>query len=247
MNRSLLRRYQGGEFEQVWHEICAHTRVDGDFRHEVVEVAEATMQRVAQNADLLAERLRVFGWQALLAEHQDLRTLPKLSDQAVFARIEDISGAPVPPTLLAFWRVVGGINWVWDYNAPVAQPDLGFTLPPEEHDPLCIDAPEVITYLFDEWIYQKQEYKPDLTSQFMIDLAPDYLHKADYSGGSPYCIEVPFLGADPMLAEERHKLPFLDYLRLAFRWSGFPGLDQHADRHDVREFVTRFGKGLIPF
>jgi hypothetical protein len=73
------------------------------------------------------------------------------------------------------------------------------------------------------------------------------LHKANISGGGPYCIEVPFLGADPLFSDERHGLPFLDYLRLAFHWAGFPGLDRHSARRDVQAFVRSFGKDLIPF
>ena len=104
----LLTRYQRGDFEQVWRDIRTHPRIDGEFRCEVLEVAEATMTRVAHNADLIAERLQALGWQPLYADYHGLRTPPKSTDDAVFARIEDISGAPVPPTLLAFWRVVGG-------------------------------------------------------------------------------------------------------------------------------------------
>jgi len=240
----LLKRYQSGEFEQVWREIRLHERVDGEFREEVLEVAEAAMRRVAQNADLISERLRALGWQALLAKYHDLRTLPKATDKTVFTRIEEISEAPIPLTLLAFWRIVGGINWVWDYDASVPQPDLGFDLPTEEYDALCIDAASSVAYLFDEWIDQKQQADSD---SLRIDLAPDYLHKANISGGTPYCIEVPFVGADPVFAYERHELPFLDYLRLAFRWAGFPGLDRHANRSDVLNFVVRFRKELIPF
>ena len=246
---NLLKRYQSGEFDQVWRDIRSHERIDGGFRDEVAEVAEAVMRRVAQNADLITERLQAVGWQALSlsAEDHDLRTLPKSSDLGVLNRIEEISEAPVPPTLLAFWRVVGGINWVWDYNASVAQPNLGFDLPPEEHDVLCVDAPSIVADWLEGWIDEKERYEPDLLHPFSIVLAPDYLHKANISGGGPYCIEVPFLGADPPVAGERHGLPFLDYLRLAFRWAGFPGLDQHAARRDVHHFVARFGEGLLPF
>jgi hypothetical protein len=244
---TLLKRYCAGEFDQVWREIRSHASLEGEFRGEVMEVADATMRRVAQNADLITERLQAIGWQVLLSEYQDLRTAPKSGDEAIFSRIAEISGAPVPPTLLAFWRVIGGINWVWDYNCEGRPPDLGFDLPPEEHDALCVDAPSVIAYLFDEWIDQKEEAGLDLKHQLRIDLAPDYLHKANISGGSPYCIAVPFLGADPLFSEERHGLPFLDYLRLAFHWAGFPGLDRHWARMDVQNFVARFGKDLIPF
>lgn len=244
---SLLKRYRSGEFEQVWREIRTHEHIDGEFRDEVIEVAEATMQRVAQNADLIAERLRTLGWQALSPD--DLRTVPKSGDRELIARVEELSSAPLPPTLLAFWRVVGGINWVWDYNAPSEQPDLGFDLPSEEHDVLCVYSPIIVTEMYDEWIDRQQEVRetPELAGPLRIDLAPDYLHKANISGGSPYCIELPYLGVDPLFADERHRLPFLDYLRLAFRWSGFPGLDRHANRTDVREFVARLGRGLAPF
>jgi hypothetical protein len=244
---SLLKRYCAGEFDQVWREVRSHVRIEGEFRDEVMEIADATMRRVAQNADLITERLQVVGWQALSSEYQDLQTPPKPSDEAVFSRILEISGAPVPPTLLAFWRVVGGINWVWDYNSGEMSPDLGFDLPPEEHDALCVDAPSVITYLFDEWIDQKEEAGSDREHSLRIDLAPDFLHKANISGGSPYCVKVPFPGADPLFSDERHGLPFLDYLRLTFRWAGFAGLDQHSTRSDVQGFVARFGKDLVSF
>jgi hypothetical protein len=176
-----------------------------------------------------------------------LRTPPKPGDEVVLARVTEISSAPVPPTLLAFWRVVGGINWVWDYKSEAGPPDIGFDLPLEEHDALCVFAPVSVTYLFDEWIDQLKATGPDSKDQLCIDLAPDYLHKANISGGSPYCIEVPYFGADPIFSGERHGLPFLDYLRLAFRWGGFPGLEQHSARSDVQDFVARFCKDLIPF
>ena len=92
--------------------------------------------------------------------------------------------------MLAFWRVVGGINWVWDYDASVAQPDSGIELPPEEHDALCVHAAGVVDYLFEEWIDEKERYDFELVHPFRIDLAPDHLHKANISGGGPYCIEV---------------------------------------------------------
>jgi hypothetical protein len=242
---TLLKRYCAGEFDQVWREIRSHVSIEGESRDEVMEIADATMRRVAQNADLITERLQTVGWQALSSEYHELRTPPKPSDEAVFSRITEISGAPIPTTLLAFWRVVGGINWVWDYNSEDWPPDLGFELPPEEHDALCVDAPS--NYLVDDLLEQKEEEGLGLDHQLRLDLAPDYLHKANISGGSPYCIKVPFLGADPLFSDERHGLPFLEYLRLAFRWAGFPGLDRHSARSDVQGFVARFGKDLIPF
>ncbi len=244
---TLLSRYSAGGFEAVWNEIRSPERIDGDFREEVMEVAEATMYRVRDNAKLITERLQERGWIALLADDSDLRTVPSSNDAAVFERIVEIAKCPIPPTLLAFWKIVGGINWVWDHRTAEPAPNLGVDLQLEEMDPLCIDPPAVTIYRFEGWTEQKNRHDPDLVDPFAIELAPDHYHKAGYSGGMPYTILLPFSGADPILDYEKHALPFIDYLRLCFRWAGFPGLEDHADRSDVRRFVDEFGAGLMPF
>ena len=58
-----------------------------------------------------------------------------------------------------------------------------------------------------------------------IAIAPDDLHKANISGGAPYEIAIPDLRADGELVNERHRLFFVDYLRLCFEFGGFPGYD----------------------
>lgn len=240
----LATRYRAGEFEAVWREIRAQGDIGGEFRAEVLKVAEETMRRVARNADLLAERLRAEGWTSLFG---GLRTAPTAENVRRFDRIESITGGPLPPSLRAFWTIVGGIDWVWNYKGGEPVPDLGVDLPMDEMDPLCVDAASVIEELFEEWEEQRRQPDPDLVDPFRLSLAPDYLHKANISGGAPYTIELPFFGADPVFAYERHELPFVDYLRLSFRWAGFPGLDELGDREDVQRFVSRFGQGLEPF
>lgn len=248
-NNSLLARYEAGEFETVWQEIRSHRQIEESLREEVLEVANATMQRVAFNADLIADRLRERGWHACMAEFRDLRTQPTEDDQKIFAKIEAMSGAPIPPTLLAFWTVVGGINWTWDYRIKRAPPHLGTLLPMDEMDPLCVEPPSVMPHLLPEWGGGDREREVVLNpdESFPIDLAPDYLHKANVSGGPPYAVLVPFAGADPILTNEKHELPFVEYLRLAFKWAGFPGLEDYANRADVQLFIKDFGRGLLPF
>jgi hypothetical protein len=239
----LLARYLRGEHVPVWNELRSHEALGGDLLAEARAVGKETMSRVAYNADVLAQRLATSGWVPLYGE---LRTGPRTEDQEVMRRIEEVTGAPLPISLRTFWEVVGGINFVWDYNSGDA-PDLGVDLPIVEMDPLCVDPPEVVTHLFEQWEYERSGVDPELTDPFNLDLAPDYLHKANISGGGPYGIELPFLGADPVFANEAHELPFVDYLRLYFRWAGFPRLERHADRPDVREFLEVMGKGLEPF
>jgi hypothetical protein len=248
---TLLSRYEAGDFEVVWQEIRSHPRLDGEFRAEVLEVAEAAMKRVARNADLLASRLYDCGWKPLSPKITPLRTKPAQGDEEVFSHFEKLTGAPVPPTLLAFWKIVGGINFVWDYLTycepaePV--PDLGVALPMAEMDPLSVDPPSAFNFEFKQWQIHEDN------GSFRIDLAPDFLlHKTNVSSRTPFVINpsailVPVEAADPVFVDKRHALPFLDYLRLAFKWAGFPGLEDYAERPDVQRFVEKFGQGLQPF
>jgi hypothetical protein len=57
-----------------------------------------------------------------------------------------------------------------------------------------------------------------------VIIAPDDLHKAKVSGGPPYEI-APEPIADGRLLNERHEVNFVEYLRLVFRFGGFPGYD----------------------
>jgi hypothetical protein len=239
----LLTRYLRGEHGPVWNDLRSHEALGGDLLEEARAVAKETMRRVARGADILAERLAALGWVPLYGE---LRTRPRTEDREVMRRIEETTGAPLPVSLRAFWEVVGGINFVWDYERGDA-PDLGVDLPMDEMDPLWVDAPEEVTRLFEEWADRRSGVDPELAGPFNLDLAPDYLHKANTSGGAPYGIELPFFGADPVFVNEAHELPFVDYLRLCFRWACFPRLELHADRPDVREFLLVMCKGLERF
>jgi hypothetical protein len=239
----LLARYLHGEHGPVWNELRSHEALGGDLLEEARAVALETMSRVSRGADILAERLAALGWMPLYGE---LRTSPRVEDPEVMRRIEEITGAPLPVSLWAFWEVVVGINLVWDYERGGA-PDLGVDLPMDEMDPLCVAPPEYVTGLFEEWEDERSGVDPELTDPFSLDLAPDDLIKANISGGAPYAIELPFLGADPVFANESHELPFVDYLRLCFNWAGFPRLERHAHRPDVREFLKVMRAGLEPF
>lgn len=242
----LLARYLRGEHGSVWNELRSHEALGGDLLEEAQAVAKETMTRVAQNADLLGGRLAASGWRPLGGG--ELRTRPRAEEGKIIRQLEEIIGAPLPVSLRVFWEVVGGVNFIWDYESGEV-PSLGVDLPMDEMDPLCVFAPEVeyMTSVFEDWEEQRSGIDPELADPFNLDLAPDYLHKAQISGGAPYGIELPFFGVDPVFANEAHELPFVDYLRLCFRWAGFPRLERYADRPDVRKFLEVMSKGLEPF
>lgn len=202
---------------------------------EALLQARSTMQKVARAADLLAFRLERRGWKAL-----DGPLLTPPQPEAI-AALADVCG-PLPASLQAFWEIVGGINFVWDYERPKGPPDFGLDLPLPEMDPLCVGGPEKLWYCVEEW--QSQECRPEVAEPLELELAPDVYHKADISGGPPYVISLPALSHDPILENERHHLAFTDYLRLALRWGGFPGLEDHAHRPEVQRFVTEMTRDL---
>jgi hypothetical protein len=239
----LVSRYTSGEFDAVWREIRSHRCIDGDFRAEVFDVAKETMKRAARNADLLAERLQAKDWKPLCGA---LRTAPSRQLDATVGKIEAVAKCPLPPTLVAFWSEVGGVDFVWNYKSGEAIPGLGLMMDMDEMDPLCVYGADEACELLEFWEDQEDQKETD-GEPLLLELAPDVYHKANFSGGASYGIELPFLGADPIFANERHGAPFVDYLRLCFHWAGFPGLDQYAHREDVRYFVATFGAGLEPF
>jgi hypothetical protein len=159
------------------------------------------MTRVARCADLLAERLAGRGWTALTGR---LRWQLGAEGRRIMHQIEQFTGALLPPSLSTFWNCVGGIDFVWNYNRDEPAPDLGISLALIEMDPLCVWAPEYITDLLPEWAERRSNVDPELDDPWEVYLAPDYLHKADISGGSPYGVALPHLGADPIFVNEEH-------------------------------------------
>lgn len=248
----LLARYERGEYEAVWRDVRALGPVAGDLRDEVAAVATATMRRVLRNIEIVARRLAADGWTSLNARHlhvppTQLRTAPTERDATSIARIEHETGAPVPLALRAFWTIVGGVDFVWDYEIDRKPPTLGVKLPLYECDPLSITPAHLSDYRLDEWLEEQTEHHAEIRHPLSIELAPDYLHKANISGGAPYSISVPSPALDPIFENELHQLPFTDYLRLCFRWGGFPTLESYDNRSDVKDFVKRMTHDLIPF
>ena len=133
----LLTRYQKGAHIEVWRELRRFEAIDGAMRAEALAVAAETMRRVAGCCDLVAGRLAAEGWVALSGR---LRSPPAPDLAALLAAHEEAAGSPVPPSLLAFWHVVGAVDFVWDYRQARAAPALCPGVDLTDMDPLVIDA-----------------------------------------------------------------------------------------------------------
>lgn len=241
---TLLDRYRTGEHAAVWAELRRFDVVSGPFRDEALEVARQTMRRVLHNVELLSSRLAAEGWIALGGA---LRTPCAAPDFDAMKEVEGITSAPLPPALRAFWEIVGGVDLIWDYRQEREAPTFGLETSLTELDPLSVDPARNAAHSFEAWASFRAGLHPEVAGPYRLDLAPDFLHKADISGGPPYGVELPFHGADPIFANEEHELTFVDYLRLCFRWGGFPRLERHAENPEVRRFLQRMTEGLQAF
>jgi hypothetical protein len=210
-----LERYHAGDRVQVWTEMTSlgPTVRDVDSFADAVEVAQETMRRARANVERLLELLPERGYEFEESE-LPVFTPPSGETATELDRLEERIGR-LPLALRCWFEEVGQVNLIgqhpeWDYDYA---------------DPLVVMAPP--EYVLSEYEAWEADRGADWDrGEFEVDIAPDYLHKADVSGGPPYSVAVPNEGADGLLLWERHQTTFANYLRICFRWGGFPGWDR---------------------
>jgi len=224
---SFFDRYSAGEHEKVWEELMALGPSVREDPHaaDALAVAYEIMRRVEANVRVITARLAALGYKIASGMAHDPPG-PKTRKQ--IARLEKVTGT-LPLSLRAFYEVVGAVNWMGEH--PSLAPRDGSAAP----DPLVV-------FPIEDALAQCEEGFED--GEGAIAIAPDDLHKANTSGGDPYEVAVPELGADGRLLNERHKLHFVAYLRLVFRFGGFPGYD---GIDPVPAELANLRQGLIPF
>lgn len=209
----------------MWDELLAH----GDavrnlpFRDDAEAVARETMLRVRRNVENLVAGLKRHGFE--FGRYPDGEVVPGYAGPLVppskhveseLNEIESLVGGPLPLALVAFWRYVGSVNLVGAY------PDW-----PDGSDPLWVDPPAATIDEFPNWLDRKA-FDPDERA-FGAQIAPDSLHKDNVSGGLPYEILLPNAAIDGELSNEGSGLYFVEYLRQALDWGGFPGFASDPD------------------
>jgi len=246
MNRNWLARYRDGQREQVWHELRqlgAAVR-EPEFRAEAQLVCNEMARRARHNIEVIVERLTQDGFRFHKNNDDQTPITPHIPPTPAAAKhadwLEQHFG-PLPLTLLSWVRLVGD---VWLVGTHPAWPASA------EADPLVIeiegshypDSPihEYFTDLWEQW--RDDEANPNRGS-FILELAPDRLHKANVSGGAPYGMQLPDACADGLFRAEMG-LPFVEYLNWVFRRAGFP----HATGGGAKEWEVTYKRaaGLLP-
>jgi hypothetical protein len=230
-------RYLAGERQAVWAELIAlgESVREDPYAADALAVAYETMQRVEANLRTVIARLKGIGYQFQTESMPDgsetpVHLPPKPGAQKLMRRLEKAAGGPMPLSLRAFYEVVGAV----DLNGrhPSLSPRPCEVCP----DPLVVEALEVVMGNLREELEDGR-----------IMIAPDEIFKMGDAGGDGYAIEVPDLRVDGELLNTSYgdNLFFVDYLRLCFRWGGFPGWRDAVG--DVPPEIEGLSQGLVEF
>jgi hypothetical protein len=242
---SYLSRYQNGEHEKVWQELLA---LGGRVRREPVyadalAVAHETMRRARHNIDVLIPRLRDIGYEFLADDPdalypEEIHTPPNTAMLAQLTTLEQRIGV-FPMALRAWYEIVGGVNLMG------VHPGIRFFEDEPLPDPLVVDPINAYHFdMLDEWENDHTAFSDDGT--FPLEIAPDEFHKANISGGAPYSIALPNASIDAPLLDEWHATTFVDYLRICFRWGGFPGLARIPDNERPIDLIAQLTANFLP-
>jgi len=192
----------------------AQLRSNGEAWDEAVAVSKLTMTRARDNVETLIAMLQSDGF--VFEPDEGLVTFePSTPAVAQDLDLLEQQVGELPLSLRSWIQHVGSVSLMgqlpsWEY---------------EYTDPLVVYAqPAYVRSEYEAW---QEDCGTDFDQgAFAIDIAPDYLHKADVSGGSPYGLAIPNPAADGLLLWEPHQTTLVNYLRIAFAWGGFPGWDR---------------------
>lgn len=234
---TLLDRYRNGERERVWAELLAYgSAVRTELLLPVaLDVARETMTRVRANIEQLVPRLEAIGY-FIGGEYAPSQawTPPEPDTAEQIARLERLVG-PIPLSLRAWYEIVGSVSfigfhpgWTWDSSEVLPDPLVIYPI-----TQALADCEERLNDM--DWDKAWQNYVP---------IAPDQYHKENFSGGPVYAIGVPNAAADAQVLDEWHDTTFVNYLRICFRWGGFPGFERYEKR--PKDHLTFLAEGLLP-
>ncbi|HEY7022716.1 MAG TPA: hypothetical protein VH349_16485 [Ktedonobacterales bacterium] len=268
-----LARYLHGEHEQVWAELVALDAAvrEESFYSDAWAVACETMRRVKYNIELLIPRLEAFGYQfghSWLPEdephaHPPVFTPPAPDVYKVIAEFERRIGV-LPLSLRAFYEIVGSVNFVgtppevWAdgrkesggldalYVYPADAEMLNDAESWEEHYGWVTEEEWDLPGEDEEDLCDSRAYYALPHDCWLVCIAPDECFKYDISGCGGYDIAIPNPAADARLLTERHRTTFVNYLRICFRYAGFPKLETLGQSNNQITTLSALTADLLP-
>jgi hypothetical protein len=240
---TLYDRYINGETEEVYQDIYAlgQDAFLPTNLPEIEKVLTETFQRVGYNLDIIYKELKSVNY--LFKENPEYnfeKPLHKpLPNTELLLEQLDNAVKPfgfVPLSLKFFYKIVGGVNFVWDYET---NENFMWAMA----DPIQIASLDaVVETVTDEyWEEDIQQYVVDENfGSAFLDLSADDLHKDNVSGGEAYAIKItnePTIDSNFM--NEPNDTTFINYLRICFEYCGFPGIARPDMNNDYQTFFDK--------
>jgi hypothetical protein len=247
---TLYNKYINGQTEQVYQDIYALGQdafLPANLP-DIEKVLTETFQRVAYNLEIIYAELKNINYLFKTDPKFNFeRPLHKpLPDTKILLEKIDLAVKPfgfVPLSLKFFYQIVGGVNFVWDYET---NEDFLW----EMADPIQIcslDAQvEMVTDKY--WNEDIHQYfdNEDFGKAF-LDLSADDLHKDNVSGGQAYAIQITKKpSVDSTFMNEPNDTTFINYLRICFEYCGFPGITRPDTKNDYQAFFDKVKPQLKP-
>jgi hypothetical protein len=168
---------------------------------------------------------------------------PPSDEETAEIRKFEKKGMVLPLSLRAWIEEVGDVNLAGAHPALCFWEDENF--PGVYADPMMVSLDHFM-FEIEGWLEARAEGDSDVMDPVLgwDAEAKARLAIADEQLDYGYSMELPDPGADAALNGERHKTSFVNYLRIAFRWGGFPGWELHEKRPERElKFLT---EGLLP-
>ena len=213
-------------------------------RKEAENVLHEIMRRSRFNVEKIVAKLSAGGYEFVYPEDVLVFPLPNLKE-----RIEQLerNGVFLPLSLKMWFEIVGAVNLMgshsdWPVPAYLSNPLLE-DREPWYTDPLVVED-SLLDDAFKNWQFRAQVVTEGSELPCRVEISPDASHKANISGGASYELSIQDPSVDTRLSNEPHDVNFVDYLRIAFSWGGFPGTE--TIKEFPKRFITELQDGLLP-
>jgi hypothetical protein len=237
----LYASYISGQTKQVYQDILAlgQDAFSPTYLPDIDKVLTETFQRVAYNLAIIYAELKNISYLFKTEfKHNFERPLHKpLPDTDVLLSKLDKAVKPygfVPLSLKYFYKIVGGVNFVWDYDT---NDELMWQLA----DPIQIASLDaVVETVTDKYWHEEMQDIMDEEDISYLELSADELHKDNISGAGPYSLEITRQpSVDGMFLNEPNDTTFINYLRIYFDNCGFPSIRRPDYDNDYQAFFDK--------
>ncbi len=240
---TFYERYIRGQTKEVYQDIytLGQDAFLPEYSQDIEKVLSETFYRVAYNLDLIYKELKEINY---LFKTYPIFNFEKplhkpLHDTEILLQQLDNAVKPfgyVPLSMKFFYKIVGGVNFVWDYET-----NQNFMW--QMADPIQIASLDSVVEIVTEELWKediKQYIDDENFGNAFLDLAADDLHKDNISGGQSYAIQItkePSI--DSNFINEPNNTTFINYLRICFEYCGFPSITRPDMSNDYQAFFDK--------